>query len=187
MKKKTTTKKKITCFMLILSTMQNRNLSWNFVLKQLNFAKFDFIKILQGLPLPVNALPKTKKKYKEYCERVIVEQGPSCKLMTYTEFCAVLIQEWWRTILLKPDSPRPPPPTTDGGFSAMGGGHERVNTADTEGSERKRIINREEAAKIIQRSWRQHIVSEWSHLRISSIDSKVRTSLYSIINSTTGK
>ena len=28
---------------------------------------------------------------------------------------------------------------------------------------------------------------EWSHFRISSTDSKVRTTLYSIINSTTGK
>ena len=28
---------------------------------------------------------------------------------------------------------------------------------------------------------------EWSHHRISSTDSKVRTTLYSIINSTTGK
>ena len=28
---------------------------------------------------------------------------------------------------------------------------------------------------------------EWSHFRILSTDSKVRTTLYSIINSTTGK
>lgn len=61
-------------------------------------------------------------------------------------------------MLLKQDLPRPPPPTTDGGLSGAGRGAARVDTADTEASERKRIIDREEAAKIIQRSWRQHIV-----------------------------
>lgn len=109
----------------------------------------------KGPPLPDNALPKTKKRYKEYCEHVIAEQGPSCKLMTYTEFCAVLIQEWWRS--LNPDWPRPPPPTTVGGVSVVGAASERMDTADTEASEKRRIINREEAAKIIQRSWRKHI------------------------------
>lgn len=108
--------------------------------------------------LPDNALPKTKKKYKEYCECTIREQGPSCKLMTYKEFCAVLIQEWWRAILLNPDMPRPPPPTTADGFSEKGTGDECIGTADTEGSGKKRTLDREEAAKIIQRSWRKHIV-----------------------------
>jgi len=110
------------------------------------------------------ALPRTKKKYKEYCENAVAQQGPSCKLMTYTEFCAVLIQEWWRSMLLRPVLPRPPPPTTDGGLSPADAGQQRdgtADTADTEGSERKRVIDREEAAKIIQRSWRQHIVREW--------------------------
>lgn len=60
-------------------------------------------------------------------------------------------------MLLKQDLPRPPPPTTDGGLLGAGRGAARVDTADTEASERKRIIDREEAAKIIQRSWRQHI------------------------------
>ena len=32
----------------------------------------------------------------------------------------------------------------------------------------------------------QQLSFEWSHLRISSTDSKVRSSLYSMINSTTG-
>ena len=63
-------------------------------------------------------------------------------------------------MLLKPDMPRPPPPTTVGGLSAAGAGLERMGTADTEGSERKRIIGREEAAQIIQRSWRKHIVRD---------------------------
>lgn len=63
-------------------------------------------------------------------------------------------------MLLKADLPRPPLPTTDEGLSAAGAGSERVDTADTEGSERRRITNREEAAKIIQRSWRKHIVRE---------------------------
>ena len=116
------------------------------------------LKTLQGPSVPAYALPRTKKRYKEYCERVVAEQGPSCKLMTYTEFCALLIQEWWRSVLLKPDMPRPPPPTTDGGVSVTGAMSERVDTAGTEGSEKRQIINREEAAKIIQRSWRQHIV-----------------------------
>ena len=78
--------------------------------------------------------------------------------MTYKEFCAVLIQEWWRAILLNPDMPRPPPPTTADGFSEKGTGDECIGTADTEGSGKKRILDREEAAKIIQRSWRKHIV-----------------------------
>lgn len=108
-------------------------------------------------PLPANALPKTKRRYKQYYEHVIAEQGSLSNLMTYTEFCAVIIQEWWRTMLLKQDLPRPPPPTTDGGLLGAGRGAARVDTADTEASERKRIIDREEAAKIIQRSWRQHI------------------------------
>ncbi|KAM7435649.1 hypothetical protein ABFA07_014441 [Porites harrisoni] len=111
----------------------------------------------KGRSVPAYALPRTKKRYKEYCERVVAEQGPSCKLMTYTEFCALLIQEWWRSVLLKPDMPRPPPPTTDGGVSVTGAMSERADTAVTEGSEKRQIINREEAAKIIQRSWRQHI------------------------------
>lgn len=67
-------------------------------------------------------------------------------------------------MLLRPVLPRPPPPTTDGGLSPAGAGQQRgdtADTADTEGSERKRFIDREEAAKIIQRSWRQHIVRTW--------------------------
>lgn len=64
-------------------------------------------------------------------------------------------------MLLRPVLPRPPPPTTDGGLSPADAGQQRDGTADTEGSERKRVIDREEAAKIIQRSWRQHIVREW--------------------------
>jgi len=70
-------------------------------------------------------------------------------------------------MLLRPVLPRPPPPTTDGGLSPADAGQQRdgtadtADTADTEGSERKRVIDREEAAKIIQRSWRQHIVREW--------------------------
>ena len=66
-------------------------------------------------------------------------------------------------MLLRPVLPRPPPPTTDGGLSPAGAGRQRGGTADTtdtEGSERKRLIDREEAAKIIQRSWRQHIVRD---------------------------
>ena len=104
-----------------------------------------------------------EKKYNEYCENAVAQRGPSCKLMTYTEFCAVLIQEWWRSLLLRPVLPRPPPPTTDGGLSPAGAGQQHGGTADTtdtEGSERKRVTDREEAAKIIQRSWRQHIVRE---------------------------
>ncbi|KAJ7363686.1 hypothetical protein OS493_009849 [Desmophyllum pertusum] len=119
-----------------------------------------FSRILKGEQIPANALPKTKRKYKEYCENTVAQQGPSSKLMTYTEFCAVLIQEWWRLMLLRPVAPRPPPPTTDGGFSTTGVDQQRgdtADTADTEGSERKRVIDREQAAKIIQRSWRQHI------------------------------
>ena len=113
--------------------------------------------------IPARALPRMEKKYNEYCENAVAQQGPSCKLMTYAEFCAVLIQEWWRSILLRPVLPRPPPPTTDGGLSPAGAGQQRGGTADTtdtEGSERKRVTDREEAAKIIQRSWRQHIVRE---------------------------
>lgn len=117
-----------------------------------------FFKTLQGPSVPANALPRTKKRYEEYCERVVAEQGSSCKLMTYTEFCALLIQEWWHSVLLKPDMPRPPPPTTDGGVSETGAASELVDTAGTEGSDKRQIINREEAANIIQRSWRQHIV-----------------------------
>lgn len=63
---------------------------------------------------------------------------------------------------LRPVIPRPPPPTTDGGVSTAGGVQQRgdtAGTADTDASERKRVTDREEAAKIIQRSWRQHIVS----------------------------
>ena len=117
-----------------------------------------FLKTLQRPSVPANALPRTKKRYKEYCERVVAEQGSSCKLMTYTEFCALLIQEWWHSVLLKPDMPRPPPRTTDGGVSETGAASELVDTAGTEGSDKRQIINREEAANIIQRSWRQHIV-----------------------------
>lgn len=110
--------------------------------------------------ISARALPRTEKKYNEYCENAVAQRGPSCKLMTYTEFCAVLIQEWWRSLLLRPVLPRPPPPTTDGGLSPAGAGQQRGGTADTtdtQGSERKRVTDREEAAKIIQRSWRQHI------------------------------
>ena len=117
------------------------------------------------MQISARALSRTKKKYNKYCENVVAQQGPSCKLMTYTEFCAVLIQKWWRSILLRPVLPRPPPPTTDGGLSPAGAGQQRGSTADTtdtEGSERKRVTDREEAAKIIQRSWRQHIVSALS-------------------------
>ena len=67
-------------------------------------------------------------------------------------------------MLLRPVLPRPPPPTTDGGLSTAGGVQQRgdtAGTADTDGSERKRVTDREEAAKIIQRSWRQHIVREY--------------------------
>ena len=67
-------------------------------------------------------------------------------------------------MLLRPVLPRPPPPTTDGGLSPAVAGLQRGSTADTtdtEGSERKRVSDREEAAKIIQRSWRQHIVRKW--------------------------
>jgi len=121
------------------------------------------LKLTQGEQIPSRALPRTKKKYKEYCENAVAEQGPSCQLMTYTEFCAVLIQEWWRSMLLRPVLPKPPPPTTDGGLSLAGPARERggtADTADTEGSERKRVKDREEAATIIQRSWRQHIVRQ---------------------------
>ena len=38
-----------------------------------------------------------------------------------------------------------------------------------------------------QESTAQYVLCEWSHFRISSTDSKVRTILYSIINNTTGK
>lgn len=104
-----------------------------------------------------DAFPKTKKKYKEYCEHTIREQGPSYKVMTYMEFCAVLIQNWWRLMLLNPDVPRPPPPTISRGLSGTGAAAERSGTADTERSEEKKILDREEAAKVIQRSWRKHI------------------------------
>lgn len=107
--------------------------------------------------LPDNALPKTKKKYEEYCECTLREQGPSYKLMTYEEFCAVLIQDWWRAMLLNPNMPRPPPPNTAEDFLGKGTGDECMGTADSEGSRKKRILDREEAAKIIQRSWRKHI------------------------------
>lgn len=66
-------------------------------------------------------------------------------------------------MLLRPVLPKPPPPTTDGGLSPAGPARERGGTADTaytEGSERKRVKDREEAATIIQRSWRQHIVRQ---------------------------
>lgn len=116
--------------------------------------------------LPDDALPKTKKKYEEYCECTIREQGPSYKLMTYKEFCALLIQDWWRAMLLNLNMPRPPPPNTADDFSGKGTGDECMGTADTEGSRKKRILDREEAAKIIQRSWRKHIVRK---LRIAVI------------------
>ncbi|KAL9969240.1 hypothetical protein ACROYT_G021434 [Oculina patagonica] len=115
---------------------------------------------LKGEQIPDSALSRTKRKYKEYCEIAVAQQGPSCNVMTYTEFCAVLIQEWWRSVLLRPAMPRPPPPTTDGGVSTAGVVQQRGDTAgttDTDASERKRVTDREEAAKIIQRSWRQHI------------------------------
>ena len=78
-------------------------------------------------------------------------------------------------MLLKPDMPRPPPPTTIGGLSVVGAGPERLGTADTEGSGRKRIIDREEAAQIIQRSWRKHIVRDKIITNLCTIKSCLRS------------
>ena len=96
----------------------------------------------------------------------MAQQGPLCRLMSYTEFCATLIQRWWRFILLRPVFPRPPPPTTDGGLSPTGGVQQRASTADSEEPARKKVVDREEAARIIQRSWRKHIVSKIINLLI---------------------
>lgn len=114
-------------------------------------------RLFKGNQIPTNALPITKNKYKEYCEKTVAQQGPLCRLMSYTEFCATLIQRWWRFILLRPVFPRPPPPTTDGGLSPTGGVQQRASTADSEEPARKKVVDREEAARIIQRSWRKHI------------------------------
>ena len=69
-------------------------------------------------------------------------------------------------MLLNPNMPRPPPPNTAEDFLGKGTGDECMGTADSEGSRKKRILDREEAAKIIQRSWRKHIVRK---LRITVI------------------
>ena len=68
-------------------------------------------------------------------------------------------------MLLKPVLPYPPPPTTDGGLSTdtinlkMGQETEqRTGTGQTGDSLDKKVLDRDEAAGIIQRNWRKHIV-----------------------------
>ena len=139
---------------MLLSCSQGRIFNSNLITETC------LVKFSQGNQIPTNALPITKNKYKEYCEKTVAQQGPLCRLMSYTEFCATLIQRWWRFILLRPVFPRPPPPTTDGGLSPTGGVQQRASTADSEEPARKKVVDREEAARIIQRSWRKHIVSK---------------------------
>ena len=91
-----------------------------------------------------------------YCEMAV--QSPSHRLLPYTEFCALLIQRWWRS-LAKPHYPRPPPPTTDGALSvAASTGLSSAGKSGGETPGMKRGFDREEASKVIQRAWRRHIV-----------------------------
>ncbi|KXJ17075.1 Uncharacterized protein C11orf65 [Exaiptasia diaphana] len=108
-----------------------------------------------------------RAKYDRYVNR----RKGNLNLMSFSEFCAYVIQRWWRKISGRPPKeisvyPSAPPPTTNGEpspvpplqtpvESPISGEDSRVTSSKTRDS--LLMIDRNEAAKVIQRSWRKHI------------------------------
>ena len=115
-----------------------------------------FLSSFPSLQSTGDGLSVTMRKYKRYCERAA--QSPPYQLMPYSDFCALLIQHWWRN-LSKPWYPGPPPPTTDGAISIITtAGPSSPGKGSRKESGRKSNFDREQASKVIQRAWRKHIV-----------------------------
>ncbi|XP_032228131.1 protein MFI [Nematostella vectensis] len=123
-------------------------------------------------PQTAQVSPLLADKYKKYCEKKIASEGESTLLMMFTEFCAKIIQDWWRQLQLHPipTYPAPPPPTTRGEMTTATPATQQPTPYEssptpevastgraTTVSRDSRAFDRHEAARVIQRTWRKHI------------------------------
>ena len=88
--------------------------------------------------------------------------GKPLNLLSYKSYCASVIQRWWRRLHRFPSptkGPYTPPPTTYTYTSQMGEDRDTVSTRQSDRGKRH-ITDPFEAAIVIQRAWRRHIVSQ---------------------------